>query len=60
MIRELPNPITKEFLEAEAISVKFTHIAGTLTHCALTVEGDFIFTGESACADPLIHNQVHP
>lgn len=58
MTRELPNPITKEFLEAEAESVKFTHITGTLTHCAITVEGGFIFTGESACADPLNYDPV--
>lgn len=58
MTREIPNPITKEFLEAEAVSVKFTHITGTLTHCAITVEGGFIFTGESACADPLNYDPV--
>lgn len=52
MTREIPNPITKEFLESEAQSVKFTHITGTLTHCAITVEGGFVFTGEAACADP--------
>lgn len=58
MTREIPNPITKEFLEAEAQSVKFTHITGTLTHCAITVEGGFIFTGESACADPANYDPV--
>lgn len=58
MTREIPNPITKEFLEAEAQSVKFTHITGTLTHCAITVEGGFIFTGESACADPANYDEV--
>lgn len=58
MIREIPNPITQEFLEAEAQSVKFTHITGTLTHCAITVEGGFIFTGESACADPANYDPV--
>ena len=58
MIRELPNPITKEFLEAEAISVKFSHITGTLTHCAITVEGGFTFTGESACADPANYDEI--
>lgn len=58
MTREIPNPITKEFLEAEAQSVNFTHITGTLTHCAITVEGGFIFTGESACADPANYDEV--
>lgn len=58
MTREIPNPITKEFLEAEAQSIKFTHITGTLTHCAITVEGGFIFTGESACADPANYDPV--
>lgn len=58
MTREIPNPITKEFLEAEVQSVKFTHITGTLTHCAITVEGGFIFTGESACADPANYDPV--
>lgn len=58
MTREMPNPITKEFLEAEVQSIKFTHITGTLTHCAITVEGGFIFTGESACADPANYDPV--
>lgn len=58
MTRELPNPITKDFLEAEAESVKFTHIVGTLTHCAITVKGGFVFTGESACADPANYDKA--
>lgn len=58
MTREIPNPITKEFLEAEVQSVKFTHITGTLTHCAITVEGGFIFTGEAACVDPANYDPV--
>ena len=58
MSRKLPNPITKEFLESEVVNIQYTHITGTLTHCAVTVAGGFIFTGESACADPANYDQA--
>lgn len=45
------NKVTKEFLESEIVDVTYTRLAGTLTHCAITVKSGFIFTGESSCVD---------
>lgn len=45
------NKLTEEFLENEIKHVTYTRLTGTLTHCAITVENGFVFTGESACVD---------
>ena len=45
------NKLTEEFLENEIKHVAYTRLTGTLTHCAITVENGFVFTGESACVD---------
>lgn len=42
------NKITEEFLHSEIVSVEFTRLQGTITHCAIKVKNGFIFTGESA------------
>lgn len=49
--------ITKEFLESEIVNVQYTHLTGTLTHCAITVKSGFTFTGESACVDETSFNK---
>lgn len=36
------NKVTKEFLESEIVDVTYTRLAGTLTHCAITVKSGFI------------------
>lgn len=46
------NKITREYLESEITDVVYTQLSGTITHCAITVKNGFVFTGESACADP--------
>ena len=51
------NKITEEFLHSEIVSVEYTRLQGTITHCAIKVKNDFIFTGESACVDPEIFNE---
>ena len=48
------NKITEEFLHSEIVSVEFTRLQGTITHCAIKVKNGFIFTGESACVNPEI------
>lgn len=49
---ELPNKITPEFLQSQIASVEYRRLAGTMTHCTITVLNGFTFTGESACVDP--------
>lgn len=51
------NTITKEFLESEIVNVEYQRGKGTLTHCYITVKSGFVFTGESACADPANFNE---
>jgi|GEM_PF-1529397 len=55
---ELPNPITPEFLESQIVSVTYTQLGKTLTHCQIEVKNGFVFTGESACADPENFDEV--
>lgn len=51
---ELPNKVTLEALTALADSgyTEYNHLAGTLTHCTITLPCGFQVTGESACIDP--------
>ena len=51
------NKITEEFLHSEIVSVEYTRLQGTITHCAITVKNGFIFTGESACVNPEIFDE---
>ena len=51
------NKITEEFLHSEIVSVEFTRLQGTITHCAIKVKNGFIFTGESACVNPEIFDE---
>lgn len=51
---DLPNKVTKEDLEhlVARSTVTYTNLAGTLTHCMVTLPCGFQVTGESACVDP--------
>ena len=51
---ELPNKVTLEALTTLADSgyTEYNHLAGTLTHCTITLPCGFQVTGESACIDP--------
>lgn len=51
---DLPNKVTPEALAALADSghTEYNHLAGTLTHCTITLPCGFQVTGESACIDP--------
>lgn len=54
MQNNLPNKVTLESLHALADSghTEYNHLAGTLTHCTITLPCGFQVTGESACIDP--------
>ena len=54
MPKVLPNKITKESLEelVDSGHTEYNHLAGTLTHCSVTLPCGFQLTGESACFDP--------
>ena len=56
---ELPNKVTLEALTALADSghTEYNHLAGTLTHCTITLPCGFQVTGESACIDPANFNE---
>ena len=56
---ELPNKVTLEALTALADSgyTEYNHLAGTLTHCTITLPCGFQVTGESACVDPTNFNE---
>jgi len=51
---DLPNSVTKESLDVLVNSghTEYNHLAGTLTHCSITLPCGFQVTGESACVDP--------
>lgn len=51
---DLPNKVTKEDLEhlVARSDITYTNLAGTLTHCMVTLPCGFQVTGESACVDP--------
>lgn len=57
---ELPNKVTLESLTALVDSghTEFNHLAGTLTHCTITLPCGFSVTGESACVDPANYDKV--
>lgn len=44
--------LTKEFLESEIGKVEYNRFGETNTHCTITTQSGFTFTGESACVDP--------
>ena len=56
---DLPNKVTKEDLEhlVARSTVTYTNLAGTLTHCMVTLPCGFQVTGESACVDPANYNK---
>ncbi|WP_201595340.1 Gp49 family protein [Psychrobacter vallis] len=56
---DLPNKVTLEALIALADSghTEYNHLAGTLTHCTITLPCGFSVTGESACVDPANYNE---
>ena len=56
---DLPNKVTKEDLEhlVARSTITYTNLAGTLTHCMVTLPCGFQVTGESACVDPANYNK---
>lgn len=56
---DLPNKVTKEDLEhlVARSDITYTNLAGTLTHCMVTLPCGFQVTGESACVDPANYNK---
>lgn len=57
---DLPNKVTLEALTdlADSGHTEYNHLAGTLTHCTITLPCGFQVTGESACIDPANYNEV--
>jgi len=48
-----PAPlVTKEYMKARVTNIEFTRLKGTTTHCQITLDNDFSFSGESACVNP--------
>lgn len=56
---DLPNKVSKEDLEhlVARSDITYTNLAGTLTHCMVTLPCGFQVTGESACVDPANYNK---
>ena len=50
---DLPNKVTKEDLEhlVAQSEIEYNKLAGTLTHCTITLPCGWQVTGESACID---------
>lgn len=56
---DLPNKVTKDDLDHLVAQSKteYNNIAGTLTHCTVTLPCGWQVTGESACIDPDNYNE---
>lgn len=56
---ELRNKVTIDDLNALVDSghTEYNHLAGTLTHCTITLPCGFQVTGESACIDPANYDE---
>lgn len=56
---DLRNKVTIDDLTALVDSghTEYNHLAGTLTHCTITLPCGFQVTGESACIDPANYDQ---
>lgn len=56
---DLRNKVTIDDLTALVDSghTEYNHLAGTLTHCTITLPCGFKVTGESACIDPNIYDE---
>lgn len=57
---DLPNKVTPEALAklADSGHTEYNHLAGTLTHCQITLPCGFSVTGESACVDPAMYDEA--
>lgn len=56
---DLRNKVTIDDLNALVDSghTEYNHLAGTLTHCTITLPCGFQVTGESACIDPANYDE---
>ena len=49
--------VTQEMIDELIKEVKYTRINETMTHCQIIMDCGFVFTGESACIDPVNFNK---
>ena len=51
------NKVTPEFLDSQIKDVEYHKLGERLTHCTITVQNGFTFSGESSCVAPANYNK---